>query len=212
MFNTALLSKQCWRLLTHQQSLFFRVFKAKYFPSCSFLDAQLGSSPSFIWRSFLSGRELLMKGIRWVYTPGELPKLQWGETKSGAFSVKSAYQLLEKTRKEDSRGECSQFARFRWLWRFTWKLGIPGKIKHFIWRAFHDSLPTNANLFRRKIKSHPFCPICNQEDESTSHVIWQCPMARNTWALVPGRIQKLPNHGEAFSYVHALDFSELFKG
>ena len=128
-----------------------------------------------------------MKGIRWVYTPGELPKLQWGETKSGLFSVKSTYQLLEKTRKEDSRGECSQFARFRWLWRFTWKLGIPGKIKHFIWRAFHDSLPTNANLFRRKIKSHPFCLICNQEDESTSHVIWQCPMARNTWALVPGR-------------------------
>ena len=44
MFNTALLSKQCWRLLDNQQSLFFRVFKAKYFPLCSFLDAKLGST------------------------------------------------------------------------------------------------------------------------------------------------------------------------
>ena len=48
MFNTALLSKQCWRLLDNQQSLFFRVFKAKYFPLCSFLDAKLGSAPSFL--------------------------------------------------------------------------------------------------------------------------------------------------------------------
>uniref|UniRef100_A0A2N9ELG4 Reverse transcriptase zinc-binding domain-containing protein n=1 Tax=Fagus sylvatica TaxID=28930 RepID=A0A2N9ELG4_FAGSY len=198
MFNTALLAKQCWRLLTNQQSLFFRVFKAKYFPSCSFLDAQLGSAPSFIWRSFLSGRELLLKGIRWEYSPGAMPKVLWSESKSGLFTVRTAYQRLEQMRREESRGECSNFENYRWLWRFTWKLGIPGKIKHFLWRAFHDSLPTNANLFRRKIKSDPFCKICDQTEEVTSHVLWQCPMARNTWALVPGRVQKLPNHAEAF--------------
>ncbi len=91
MFNTALLSKQCWRLLDNHQSLFFRVFKAKYFPLCSFLDAKLGSAPSFLWRSFLSGRELLLKGIRWTYKPGSIPQLRWSETQSGKFTVRSAY-------------------------------------------------------------------------------------------------------------------------
>lgn len=117
MFNTALLAKQCWRLLQNQQSLFFRVFKAKYFPSCSFLDVQLGSAPSFLWRSFLSGRELLMKGIRWVYKPGSIPKLVWSETKTGIFSVKSAYALLEQTSKEETKGESSDSQVYRWFWR-----------------------------------------------------------------------------------------------
>jgi hypothetical protein len=198
MFNTALLSKQCWRLLDNQQSLFFRVFKAKYFPLCSFLDAKLGSAPSFLWRSFLSGRELLLKGIRWTYKPGSIPQLRWSETQSGKFTVRSAYQLLEKTTREENRGESSSSQTFRWLWRKTWKLGIPGKIKHFIWRAYHDSLPTSHNLFRRKITPNPFCNICDQEEETTYHALWKCAMARNTWALVPGRVQKLPNQGEDF--------------
>jgi hypothetical protein len=198
MFNTALLSKQCWRLLDNQQSLFFCVFKAKYFPLCSFLDAKLGSAPSFLWRSFLSGRELLLKGIRWTYKPSSIPQLRWSETQSGKFTVRSAYQLLEKTMREENRGENSSSQTFRWLWRKTWKLGIPGKIKHFIWRAYHDSLPTSHNLFRRKITPNPFCKICDQEEESTYHALWKCALARNTWALVPGRVQKLPNQGEDF--------------
>lgn len=33
-FNKALLAKQGWRLQTNTQSLFSRVFKAKYFPDC----------------------------------------------------------------------------------------------------------------------------------------------------------------------------------
>uniref|UniRef100_A0A2N9IM41 Reverse transcriptase domain-containing protein n=1 Tax=Fagus sylvatica TaxID=28930 RepID=A0A2N9IM41_FAGSY len=171
MFNTALLSKQCWRLLENQQSLFFRVFKAKYFPSC----------------------------VRWIYKLGSLPQLSWSETKTGIFTVKSAYHLLEKTLKEESRGESSSAQIFRWLWRKNWKLSIPGKIKHFIWRAFHESLPTSHNLFRRKIIPNPFCKVCDQEVETTSHALWTCPMAQNTWALVPRRVQKLPNQGDDFA-------------
>jgi hypothetical protein len=98
MFNTALLSKQCWRLLVNQQSLFFRVFKAKYFPVCSFLDAKLGSAPSFLWRSFLSGRELLLKGIRWTYKPGSIPQLRWSETQSGQFTVNQPISYWRRPR------------------------------------------------------------------------------------------------------------------
>ncbi|PON52357.1 hypothetical protein PanWU01x14_209930 [Parasponia andersonii] len=41
------------------------VLKSKYFPYCSFLKAPLGSSPSYIKRSIVWGREVLNIGIRW---------------------------------------------------------------------------------------------------------------------------------------------------
>ena len=46
-FNIALLRKQSWRLLTKPKSLIAKVLKTRYFPSCSVLDASLGSNPSY---------------------------------------------------------------------------------------------------------------------------------------------------------------------
>uniref|UniRef100_A0A2N9FBI7 Reverse transcriptase domain-containing protein n=1 Tax=Fagus sylvatica TaxID=28930 RepID=A0A2N9FBI7_FAGSY len=64
-FNIALLAKQGWRLLTNTHSLFYKTFKAKYFSSGTFLQAKVGSNPSFLWRSFLAAREVLRDGMTW---------------------------------------------------------------------------------------------------------------------------------------------------
>ena len=42
-FNKALSAKQGWRLQTNSHSLFTRVFKAKYFPDCDFIQASVVS-------------------------------------------------------------------------------------------------------------------------------------------------------------------------
>ncbi|XP_031103094.1 uncharacterized protein LOC116006746 [Ipomoea triloba] len=63
-FNLAMLGKQVWRFLTMPQSLVARVYKAKYQPRSSFIDATLGTCPSFCWRSIMAAHELVCGGVR----------------------------------------------------------------------------------------------------------------------------------------------------
>ena len=64
-FNLAMLVKQVWRLIHETHSLFYRVYKARYFPSCFFMEAELGTNPSFVWRSLLQAREMIREGLVW---------------------------------------------------------------------------------------------------------------------------------------------------
>ena len=63
-FNEAMLAKQVWRLLVDHSSLFYRVFRAKYFPSGSVFYAQV-SSGSYAWRSIMKARTLVQLGLLW---------------------------------------------------------------------------------------------------------------------------------------------------
>uniref|UniRef100_A0A803PEE1 Reverse transcriptase domain-containing protein n=1 Tax=Cannabis sativa TaxID=3483 RepID=A0A803PEE1_CANSA len=69
-FNLALLGKQGWRLLSRPNSLVARVYKARYFPNESFLTAQLGNNPSFVWRSIWEAQDIVRKGTRWQVGDG----------------------------------------------------------------------------------------------------------------------------------------------
>jgi hypothetical protein len=63
MFNIALLARQAWRLLQEPTSLSARVPKAAYYPDGDFLTANLGSSPSRVWRVIMDGKNVLEQGI-----------------------------------------------------------------------------------------------------------------------------------------------------
>lgn len=64
-FNQALVAKQGCRLLQIPNSLVFKVLQARYYKNSSFLSANTGSNPSFIWRSILWKRQVIKKGLRW---------------------------------------------------------------------------------------------------------------------------------------------------
>lgn len=59
-FNLVLLAKQGWRILKSPDSLASKILKAKYFPYSNFLHAEVGNSPSQIWRSVCALRFILM--------------------------------------------------------------------------------------------------------------------------------------------------------
>jgi hypothetical protein len=77
-FNMALLAKQCWQLLKSLDSLTAKIIKAKYYPNSSFLEAKLGSKPSFAWRSIQRAQNLFEKGLLWRIRNGQLVHI-WGD-------------------------------------------------------------------------------------------------------------------------------------
>ena len=64
-FNLDLLAKQGWRLQTSVDSLLFRVFKVKYFPTSDFDAASLGSRLSYAWRSLMAAQVVVREGSKW---------------------------------------------------------------------------------------------------------------------------------------------------
>nr|GMD74621.1 uncharacterized protein LOC109147770 [Ipomoea batatas] len=45
-------------------SLVARVYKARYYPRCSFFDAKEGSNPSYIWKGMMAVQDTLKHGCR----------------------------------------------------------------------------------------------------------------------------------------------------
>lgn len=74
-FNLALLAKQRWRIQQNPNSLVHRVLKAKYFADLTFKEAQLGHRPSYVWRSLMAAKDIVMNGARWVVGNGESVKI-----------------------------------------------------------------------------------------------------------------------------------------
>ena len=64
-FNDSLLAKQVWRMINYPDSLCHRVFKARFFLDCSILEAKESTIGSYAWKSILSARDVIQKGMVW---------------------------------------------------------------------------------------------------------------------------------------------------
>lgn len=128
--------------------------------------------------------------------------LVWTKKKAQKFSVHSAYQMALRLLYPDTTEHSSTQTQGA-TWRKIWKLKVPPKVYMFIWRACTNSVPTRDNLSRRRVSVGVECEICYQHPETVTHVLWECPFARNVWGLCKGRIQKCSNT--------ASDFFLLFK-
>lgn len=116
-------------------------------------------------------------------------KLIWTDSAQGAFSVRSAYHLhLNLVEAEKGQASCS--TNQGTFWSSLWKLQVPPADRMFIWRACHEGLPTNKNLYMKKIIDKPCCPICLMVEENVIHAIWNCPASQDVWHQCSRPLQK----------------------
>lgn len=79
LFNDALLVKQAWRLFYNQNSLFYRIFKVRFFPNCSIIEASNSLSGLYPWKSILKGKDVPNKGTWWRLRNGGPSISIWGD-------------------------------------------------------------------------------------------------------------------------------------
>ena len=70
-FNIALLAKQFWRLMNCKDSLLFKVFSPKFFPTGNILEASEKTRGSFAWRSIMQAKDLILAGSSWRVGNGQ---------------------------------------------------------------------------------------------------------------------------------------------
>ncbi|KAG7561168.1 Ribonuclease H domain [Arabidopsis thaliana x Arabidopsis arenosa] len=106
----------------------------------------------------------------------------WTMTKSGNYTVKSGYEVARNL----SRPVCdhpSQGPSVTTLKAQAWKLKTTRKLKHFVWQCVTGCLASSQRLFYRHIGRDKGCSRCGAEEESINHLIFDCPPARQVWAL-----------------------------
>ena len=63
-------------MLNHDESLFYKVFKAKFFPDCSILEATSHHKGSFAWKSILQSKHVIESGSIWRVGDGKSIKIR----------------------------------------------------------------------------------------------------------------------------------------
>ena len=99
-FNDALLAKQAWRLLHNKETLFYKVFKAKFFPNHSLLEAKESNSRSYAWKSILQGRDVILDGACWRVGDGKSIKIwqhHWLPRKHPTKVLSPMVESMEET-------------------------------------------------------------------------------------------------------------------
>lgn len=112
----------------------------------------------------------------------------WHYDKRGVFSVRSAYRIITaiKYQREDwldQRPGRSDTAADRRAWTQLWKVQVPSKVRVFVWRLAHMSLPTGTVRHTRSMATSLACSICNETTDSWRHSLFECRMARCVWAV-----------------------------
>ncbi|GJT00940.1 RNA-directed DNA polymerase, eukaryota [Tanacetum coccineum] len=91
----------------------------------------------------------------------------------GVFRVKDVRNLLDK------------FFLPRADVSTRWVKNIPIKVNIFAWKLALDRLPTRANLVQRNVVTESqSCPLCDAILEDTSHLFFNCSLARDVTRLL----------------------------
>ncbi|KAM2264676.1 hypothetical protein ACFXTI_040812 [Malus domestica] len=104
----------------------------------------------------------------------------------GRYMVKSEYWVaLESRHLITSNIDLDPLiSQQRMFWKHLWKLKLPPKILHFIWRLGNELIPTRERLQFRRMTENIRCWHCQGEIETTIHVVRDCLLSKQVLSSV----------------------------
>jgi len=99
----------------------------------------------------------------------------WKAERHGCYSVRSAYRLCM-----EELIDVSHFHR-PGNWKNIWRLKVPLKIKHLLWRMCRGCLPTRVRLQDKGVSCPTRCVSCNSDHEDLNHIFFECSAAIQVW-------------------------------
>jgi hypothetical protein len=104
----------------------------------------------------------------------------WYHDSKGIFSVKSAYRVYIQLR-DANLDTSSRNEEEKSHWKQIWDLPCLPKIKNFVWRLAHNSLPIMANIQHRGMECDTHCICCNGQYEDGAHLFLKCRETKALW-------------------------------
>lgn len=102
--NESLLVKQTWRLLHNKDSLFYKIFKARFFPHGSLMEAKDLATRSYAWKSILIGQDVIQRGACWRVGNGKSIKIWQHHWLPIKHPTKIAFPIIDST--EETTVDC----------------------------------------------------------------------------------------------------------
>ena len=111
--------------------------------------------------------------------------VSWPLTKTGTYTVKSAYILAKSGEvhlkaSATGKGESSDQLCNAKEWKRLWSIKAPPKMKIVLWRFAHNCLPTGQQLRLRNIPAYDLCCHCGRY-ESIEHAFLTCQYVAEVW-------------------------------
>jgi hypothetical protein len=100
----------------------------------------------------------------------------------------------------------SMFADLNWKTIFykCHRTTVDCQLKWFQLRLLYRALPTNRYLFLRKIVDSAKCSICDQEEETINHLMWNCPYVHIFWQELKTSLLQHCTHIQNFNFSEQL--------
>ncbi|XP_019102134.1 PREDICTED: uncharacterized protein LOC104789987 [Camelina sativa] len=129
----------------------------------------------------------------------------WCFNKSGEITVKSAYWLVSQSNNTVIIIQANQLPSINVLKSQIWKVHTDPKLHVFQRKILSGALPVALALNSRGLHIDERCQICGCEGESINHILFVCPIARQTWAVAGVPSPEFGFHnGSIFSNFHYL--------
>lgn len=100
-------------------------------------------------------------------------KLIWVPNAKGKVTSKSAYNI--------SNLHPNQSCLSDQMWKKIWKIRVPERVKMLIWRIATNTILVKEVLGQRVELDSQECVLCQDGQESISHLFFHCLVARAIW-------------------------------